>query len=158
MGEIDIESKVGTAPIRMKLDRLVGTRTSMGESPGSIVFDVDVKMDEESRTNEELMISFLITINTKPSLVQFEVGGTAVLTGGKAAFDHALEVDEESRVPRVLHTVYQRIFTPLFVLSNMLEAPYPPPDLIHSPNETRQLGPDIQAALDAEVQQAQRAT
>ena len=157
MGEIDIESKVGTAPIRMKLDRLVGTRTSMGESPGSIVFDVDVKMDEESRTNEELMISFLITINTKPSLVQFEVGGTAVLTGGKAAFDHALEVDEESRVPRVLHTVYQRIFTPLFVLSNMLEAPYPPPDLIHSPIETQQLGPDIQAALDAEVQQAQRA-
>lgn len=157
MGEIDIESKVGTAPIRMKLDRLVGTRTSMGESPDSVVFDVDVKMDEESKTNEELMISFLITINTKPSLVQFEVGGTAVLTGGKAAFDYALEVDEESRVPRVLHTVYQRIFTPLFVLSNMLEAPYPPPDLIHSPNETRQLGPDIQAALDAEVQQAQRA-
>ncbi len=156
MGEIDIESNVGTAPIRMKLDRLVGVRTSVGESPGSVVFNVDVKMDEESRTNEELTISFLITISTKPSLVQFEVGGTAVVTGGRAAFDSALEVDEESSVPRVLHTIYQRIFTPLFVLSNMLEAPYPPPDLIHSPSETRQLEPEIQAALDAEMQQAQR--
>ena len=157
MGEIDIESKVGTAPIRIKLDRLVGVRTSVGESPGSVVFNVDVKMDEESRTNEELTISFLITISTKPSLVQFEVGGTAVVTGGRAVFDSALEVDEESSVPRVLHTIYQRIFTPLFVLSNMLETPYPPPDLIHSPSETRQLGPEIQAALDAEMQQAQRA-
>ena len=141
----------------MKLDRLVGVRTSVGESPGSVVFNVDVKMDEESRTNEELTISFLITISTKPSLVQFEVGGTAVVTGGRAVFDSALEVDEESSVPRVLYTIYQRIFTPLFVLSNMLEAPYPPPDLIHSPIETRQLGPEMQAALDAEMQQAQRA-
>ncbi len=141
----------------MKLNRLVGVRTSVGESPGSVVFDVDVKMDEESRTNEELTISFLIIISTKPSLVQFEVGGTAVVTGGRAVFDSALEVDEASSVPKVLHTIYQRIFTPLFVLSNMLEAPYPPPDLIHSPSETRQLGPEIQAALDAEMQQAQRA-
>lgn len=157
MGEIAIESKVGTAPIRIKLDRLVGVKTSTGANPDAVVFDVDVKMDEEGRTNEELTLSFLITISTKPSLVQFEVGGTAAVTGGRAAFESALNVEEGSNVPRVLHTIYQRIFTPLFVLSNMLEAPYPPPDLIHSPTETRQLGPEMQAALDAEMQQAQRA-
>jgi hypothetical protein len=144
-------------PIRVHLDRLVGTRTQSGESPGTVVFDVDVKMDEENRTNEELTVSFLISIGTKPSIVQFEVGGTAVISGGRAAFDDALEVDEGSNVPRILPIIYQRIFTALFVISSMLESPYPPPDLIHSPTETRELGPEVQSAVDAEMQQAQRA-
>jgi hypothetical protein len=145
-------------PIRVHLDRLVGTRTQSGESPGTVVFDVDVKMDEENRTNEELTIGFLISIGTKPSIVHFEVGGKAVISGGRDAFDDALEVEEGSNVPRILPIIYQRIFTSLFVISSMLESPYPPPDLIHSPTETRELGLEVQSAVDAEMQQAQRAT
>jgi hypothetical protein len=140
----------------VKLDKIEGSRIDAGTNPDTVIFDVDVKMDEESRTNDELTVSFLLNINTKPSLVEFGVGGTATISGGRSAFDAALEVDEESKVPKVLHHIYQRAFTSLFVLSNLLETPYPPPDLIHAPSEVRDLRPEAQAAIDAAAQQAQQ--
>jgi len=128
------------APIRVKLGKVEGTRIDTGVTPDSVAFDVDVSMDEENRTNGELTLTFNLTIRTKPSLVKFEIGGTAVISGGREAFDAALEMDEESSVPKVLHFVYQRVFTSLYLLAAQLEVPYPPPDLLHAPSETRDIG------------------
>ncbi len=139
------------------LDKLVGVRNDSATVSAAVVFDVDVKMDEESRTNDELTISYTITITTKPNIVQFEARGKAVIGGGRKSFDAALAVDEKYKVPRVLQTIYQRIFASLYILSTLLETPYPPPDLIHSPEKIREPQPDHQVALDAEMQQAQRA-
>ena len=135
-----MESIVGVAPIRVKLGKVEGTRIDTGVTPDSVAFDVDVSMDEEHRTNGELTLTFNLTIRTKPSLVKFEIGGTAVISGGREAFDAALEMDEESSVPKVLHFVYQRVFTSLYLLAAQLEVPYPPPDLLHAPSETRDIG------------------
>jgi len=135
-----LESIVGVAPIRVKLGKVEGTRIDTGVTPDSVAFDVDVSMDEENRTNGELTLTFNLTIRTKPSLVKFEIGGTAVISGGREAFDAALEMDEESSVPKVLHFVYQRVFTSLYLLAAQLEVPYPPPDLLHAPSETRDIG------------------
>ncbi len=134
-----MESIVGVAPIRVKLGKVEGTRIDTGATPDSVAFDVDVSLDEENRTNGELTLTFNLTIRTKPSLVKFEVGGTAVVSGGREAFDVALEMDEESSVPKVLHFVYQRVFTSLYLIAAQLEVPYPPPDLLHSPSETRDI-------------------
>jgi len=84
-------------------------------------------------------LSFLLSISTKPSLVKFEAGGTATITGGQNAFDDALETDKETKVPKVLHTIYQHTFTSLFLLSTLIDSPYPPPDLIHAPKQMREL-------------------
>lgn len=135
-----MESIVGKAPIRVKLSKVEGTRIDTGTTPDSVAFDVDVSMDEENRTNDELTLTFNLTIRTKPTLVKFEVGGTAVISGGREAFDAALEMDEESSVPKVLHFVYQRVFTSLYLTAALLEVPYPPPDLLLSPSESRDLG------------------
>jgi len=135
-----LESIVGVAPIRVKLGKVEGTRIDTGATPDSVSFDVDVSLDEESRTNRELTLTFNLTIRTKPTLVKFEVGGTAVISGGREAFDAALEMDEKSSVPKVLHFVYQRVFTSLYLTAALLEVPYPPPDLLLSPSESRDLG------------------
>jgi hypothetical protein len=127
------------APIRVKLSRVEGSKIDTGVTPDSVTFDVDVSMDEEDRTNEELTITFNLKINTKPTLVKFEVEGTAVISGGREAFDVALEMDEESSAPKVLHLVYQQVFTSLYLIAAQLEVPYPPPDLLHSPSEIRNL-------------------
>jgi hypothetical protein len=147
---IDVEGM----PIRLRLNKLEGVRIDTGETPPSVTFDVDVKMDEDSRTNDELTVSFLLTISTKPSLAQFEAGGIAIISGGRGAFDAALEVDPISNVPRLLHTIYQRVFTSLFVISSLLDTPYPPPDLLHSPTETRDLGAEVGAEAAAVAQRA----
>ena len=106
-------------------------------------------MDEDNRTNDVLTLSFLLMISTKPSLVKYEVGGKAVISGGRKAFDAALEVDESTQVPKILHKIYQRAFMSLFLASSVIEAPYPPPDLIHYPGGKHELSPEDQAAVDA---------
>jgi hypothetical protein len=146
------------APIRVDLNRLEGTKIDSGVNPASVKFDVDVSMDEEKRTNDELTIKFRLVISTKPSLAKFEAGGKAFITGGQEAFDAALEMDEETSVPKVLIVIYQQVFTSLYLLASQLETPYPPPDLIHSPTETREtgigaVGPEGQVAAEQQAQQ-----
>ena len=109
-------------------------------------------MDELNRSNNDLTLGFLLTITTKPSLVQFEASGVAVVSGGRKAFDEALGIDENSDVPKVLHTIYQKVFTSLYVLSSLIDMPYPPPDLIHNPYQVRELSLDGQEALEAAQQ------
>jgi hypothetical protein len=130
----------------IRIDKLTGSRINTDTNPNSVSFDVDVKMDEVDRSNNELEISFLLTISTKPALVQFEAGGTAMITGGRKAFEAALEADKSSNVPRLLHTIYQKVFTSIFLVSSLIDAPFPPPDLLHAPSETR----DLEAGMGAE--------
>jgi hypothetical protein len=119
----------------VELDKLEGTRIESDVSPDLVKFNVDVKMDEENRTSDELVISFLLTISTKPSLVKFVVGGRATVMGGRTAFESTLTVDDESGVPRVLYTIYQKVFTSVYLMASLIDAPYPPPDLIHSTSQ-----------------------
>jgi len=140
MGEGIIESQAPNASIQVRVKRLEGVRLETGEDTGAVTFNVDVKMDELSRTGDSLTLSFLLSISTRPGLVKFEVGGTATITGGQKAFESVLEEDPESNVPKVLHTIYQQSFTSLFLLSTLIDSPYPPPDLLHSPVQTKELG------------------
>ena len=145
-------NKVGETFIR--IEKLTGSRIDTDTNPNSVSFDVDVKMDEVDRSNNELEISFLLTISTKPALAQFEVGGTARVTGGRKAFEEALAADKSSNVPRLLHTIYQKVFTSIFLVSSLIDTPFPPPDLLHSPSETRDLeaGMDVPQGVDATAQ------
>lgn len=143
MGEEAIESKAAAASIQVRLQRLEGVRLETGEDANAVKFDVDVKMEEESRMGDELIINFLLSISTNPSLVKFEASGIATVTGGQKAFESVLEVDPETNVPKVLHTIYQKIFTSIFLLSTLIDSPYPPPDLLHSPVQTRDLQEEV---------------
>lgn len=96
-------------------------------------------MDEQRRSGDEVTINFLLSVSTKPSLVKFEVGGTATVSGEPAAIKEALEVDPESNVPKILHNIYQNAFTSIFVISTLIRSPYPSPTLLHSPVQTREL-------------------
>jgi hypothetical protein len=140
------------------MNRLEGTMINSELNPASVMFDVDVSMDEERRTNEELTINFRLSISTKPSLVKYEAAGKAYITGGRMAFDTALKMDENTSVPKILIIIYQKVFTALYLLASQLETPYPPPDLIHSPIETQNIGigdmgPESQFLAEQQAQQ-----
>ena len=152
MGENEIESIRDNQSVRVSLSRLDGTRIDTDTNHNNVSFDVDVKMDELNRTNNDLTLGYLLTITTKPSLVQYEAGGIAVVSGGRKAFEEALSIDENSDVPRLLHTIYQKVFTSLYIISSLIDMPYPPPDLIHNPYQVRELGSDGQEVLEAAQQ------
>ena len=118
--------------VSVEITRLTGER--LGENAGStgVRFDVSAKLEEKERRSGRLVVNFVLSVGTKPSVVKFEVEGTAVLEGNNPAIERLLEADPKTKVPRLLHKVYQRVFTSTFVLATILDTPYPPPDLLFS--------------------------
>lgn len=71
-------------------------------------------------------------MGTKPSVVKFEVEGLATLEGKNPEIEKLLEVTPETKIPLLLHRVYQRVFMTTFLLATLLDTSYPPPDLLVS--------------------------
>jgi len=55
-----------------------------------------------------------------------------IVNGESETVDKLLENDPETKVPYLLKRVYHQIFTSVFLLSGIINAPHPPPDLIFS--------------------------
>ncbi|RLI21629.1 hypothetical protein DRO54_03190 [Candidatus Bathyarchaeota archaeon] len=58
-----------------------------------------------------------------------------------------LEMDPETKVPYILNTVYQHVFTSIYLLSTILNTPYPPPDLLYTREEKMGLPPEEEAII-----------
>jgi len=111
---------------------LRGIKLGGKEEPATFSFDVNAKLEEKERKSGRLVVSFVLTVGTKPSVVKFEVEGVATLSGSNPAIEKLLEVDPETKIPLLLHRVYQRVFATTFLLATLLDTPYPPPNLLFS--------------------------
>jgi len=65
-----------------------------------------------------------------------------------------LEIDPETKVPYVLNIVYQHVFTSVYLLSTILNAPYPPPDLLYTKEEKMGLPPEEEAIIQPSAELA----
>ena len=95
-------------------------------------FDVNVKLEEIERGVSGAMFNFAIAMNTKPSIVRFDVNGIVRIFGDSKTVDKLLETDPDTKVPYLLKKVYQQIFISIYLLSGIIDAPHPPPDLLFS--------------------------
>jgi len=111
---------------------LRGVKFGGKEEPATFSFDVNAKLEEKERKSGRLVVGFVLTVGTKPSVVKFEVEGVATLSGSNPAIEKLLEADPETKIPLLLHRVYQRVFTSTFLLATILDTPYPPPNLLFS--------------------------
>jgi hypothetical protein len=95
-------------------------------------FNVNAKLEEKERKSGRLVVGFVLTVSTKPSVVKFEIEGLATLEGKTQAIERFLEIDPETKIPLLLHRIYQQVFMSTFLLATLLDASYPPPDLLFS--------------------------
>lgn len=109
-----------------------GAKLGGGEESSALNFDVNVKLEEKERKSGSLVVGFVLTVGTKPSLSKFEVEGMATLKGKNQEIERLLEVDPKTKIPLLLHGVYQRVFMATFLLATLLGTSYPPPDLLFS--------------------------
>ena len=93
-------------------------------------FDVNAKMEEKDRRSGKRVVGFVLTVGTKPSIAKFEVEGLATLEGNNPDIDKLLEVNPKTRIPSLLNRVYQRVFTSTYLMANILDTSYPPPDML----------------------------
>ncbi len=95
-------------------------------------FDINAKLEEKDRKSGQRIIGFVLTVGTKPSVAKFEVEGLATLEGKNPDIEKMLEVNAERRIPLLLNRVYQSVFTSTYLLANLLDTSYPPPDMLTS--------------------------
>jgi hypothetical protein len=117
--------------VKVDIASLVGVRLGVkGGGVETVNFDVKAKLEEKERKSQMVVVSFSLSLNTKPSIVKFEVEGTATLTGKDVEINKMLENDPETKVPYVFQRVYQYAFTAMYLMSTILNAPPPPQDLL----------------------------
>ena len=88
-------------------------------------FQVYAKIDEESRKDNYLTVSFLLTLNDGRASVTYEFRGMCNITGSSADFEAMMEVHKGSRVPKILDLIYQRLYPQIFILAGMTTSSYP---------------------------------
>jgi len=145
---------VPNVSVKVDITSLVGVRLSV-KSGGTeaINFDVKAKLEERERRSQMVVVGFSLFLTTKPSIVKFEVEGTATLTGKDAEINKMLEVDPETKVPYVFQRVYQYAFTAMYLLSTILNAPPPPQDLLFPHREGVPMG-DVSVEVAPEATDA----
>lgn len=132
---------IGDVSIQVAISNISAVKLSEKPPAGELTFDVGAKLEEKERKSGQVTVIFLLTVGTKPNVAKFGIEGSATLTGKDENIEKLLEIDPETKIPRMLYSVYQRIFMALYLVSTLLETPYPPPDLFHS---SKQVTPKIE--------------
>lgn len=88
-------------------------------------FQVYTKIDEESRKDNKLTISFLLTLNDSRGVVTYEFRGICIVTGTAADFESIMETSKNARVPKILDILYQKLYPAVFMLSGMTASSFP---------------------------------
>jgi hypothetical protein len=111
------------------------------EPAEELFFDINAKIEEQKRTSRQATLAFSLSITTKPSVAKYVTTGVVTLEGDSEDINKRLEVNPKTKIPQILFTVYQHVFSSIYLLSSLLDTPYPPPDLLHPMQEKIQILP-----------------
>ena len=123
------------------MDSVQAERTAQRASSEELFFDINAKLEEQKKGSDQAVLSFELIITTKPNVVKYTVTGTVTLEGNTMDIKKRLEVNPKTKIPQILFTVYQHVFSSIYILSSILNTPYPPPDLLHPMQEKIQILP-----------------
>lgn len=127
----------------------------MGENTPTedVFFNVNAKIEEQKKTNSQLTLSFNLLLETKPNIAKYSTSGAIVLEGSTQDINKRLEINPKTKIPQILFTVYQHVFNSIYLLSSLLDTPYPPPDLLHPMQEKILILPENTGTKPLEPQQ-----
>jgi hypothetical protein len=116
---------------------LLGTKLDENQGEGrAINFDVKAQMEEQQRRSGHISVAFELNVGTKPSAVKYSVQGAAIIEGKDEEIRKMLEVNPETQIPFVFTKVYQHVFMSVYLLATLIDAPYPPPNLLSSSEQS----------------------
>jgi hypothetical protein len=104
-----------------------------------LFFDINAKIEEQKKENNQVILNFILAISTKPNVVKYSTSGTVTMSGRPDDIKKKLEVNPKTKIPQILFTIYQHVFNSIYILSSNLNTPYPPPDLLHPMAEKIQI-------------------
>jgi hypothetical protein len=125
--------------VSISLNSLQAERTGVYSAAEELFFDINAKIEEQKKENNQVTLSFNLLISTKPNVVKYSTSGTVTMSGKPDDIKKKLEVNPKTKIPQILFTIYQHVFNSIYILSSNLNTPYPPPDLLHPMAEKIQI-------------------
>jgi hypothetical protein len=125
--------------VSIRIDSLQAEKTGQVFPTEELFFDVNAKLEEQKKNNDDVVLNFSLLISTKPNVVRYSTAGSVTLEGKAADVKKKLEANPKTKIPQILFTVYQHVFNSIYMLSSILNTPYPPPDLLHPMAEKIQI-------------------
>jgi hypothetical protein len=113
------------------LESLDGTRlTDKANENTKSNYSLNVSLSEKERFSETLVLNFALELTSQPSAAKFKVAGSATLKGTKEEIKDGITAPDGNKPPPVLVTIYERVYSTLYVLSGSLNVPHPLPNLL----------------------------
>ncbi len=125
--------------VSVNLSSLQAERTGAYSATEELFFDINAKIEEQKKENNQVTLAFTLLISTKPNVVKYSTSGIVTMSGKPDDIKKKLEVNPKTKIPQILFTIYQHVFNSIYILSSNLNTPYPPPDLLHPMAEKIQI-------------------
>lgn len=93
-------------------------------------YALNVSLSEKERTSDTLVLTFALTLTSQPQAANFKVAGSAALKGTKDEIKGGITAPDDNKPPPVLLTIYERIYSTLYVLAGVMKVPQPLPNLL----------------------------
>ncbi len=93
-------------------------------------YSLNVSLSEKDRSSEQLVLSFTLELTSQPQAAKFKVAGSATLKGTKDEIREGITAPDDTKPPPVLVTVYERVYSTLYVVAGALKVPHPMPNLL----------------------------
>ena len=129
-------------PIRIKItiSNISGSKSIEPQDFSKPVgFTVNTNLEENEREINKVQLKFMFMIITDPRIVKYNLEGITEMEGPIEHVNKMLVPHPITKVPMILHDIYQQIYPSIFMLSKIMDSPCPSPDLL---NKNRILVPD----------------
>ncbi len=119
--------------VAVLVDRVDASRLSDKASENSKPnYKLNVSLSEKDRTSDALVLSFVLELLGQPQVSRITVQGTATIRGSKEEVQEELRTPEGNGPPKVLVTIYERVYGMIYLVAGTLMVPRPLPNLVNT--------------------------
>ena len=117
--------------IAVLVERVEGARLSEKATENAqSSYNLNVSLSERDRSSGELVLSFALELTSQPQVARIKVDGIATLKGNKEEVQNEITAPAETNPPRILVTIYERVYGLIYLVAGNLKVPHPMPNLV----------------------------
>ena len=117
--------------IAVLVERVEGARLSEKATENAqSSYNLNVSLSERDRSSGELILSFVLELTSQPQVARIKVDGIATLKGNKEEVQNEITAPDETNPPRILVTIYERVYGLIYLVAGNLKVPHPMPNLV----------------------------
>jgi len=143
--------------IQVKVSSILGSKLDeKADCFKPVKFNISANLEELERGFDNVSLGFAFIIVTEPRVVKYQVEGHTDIQGQTEQIKKILAPHPSTRVPMILYDLYQQVYAPIFVLSKVLDAPCPSPELLSTkqaiPSQEREAPAEVPAEPSPEIE------